>query len=104
MSGIDTLNKIASQITSIQKDGFWLLSSTGEFFVPFERYPAFKNATVDQIFNFREHFGDYHWDDLDIDIEIDALKSPEQYPLVFHEYGKVADKNISRLKPPAIEK
>ena len=72
-----------SQITSIEKDGFWLLTDDSEFFVAFERYPAFKKATVKQIFNFREHFGDFHWEELDIDIELDALKHPARYPLKF---------------------
>ncbi len=74
---------IKSQITSVEKDGFWLLTNDGEFFITFEQYPAFRKATVEQIFNFRESFGDLHWDDLDIDIELEALKHPEQYPLKF---------------------
>jgi hypothetical protein len=75
--------KVKSQITSIEKDSFWLLTDAGEFFVSFEQYPAFKRATIRQIFNFREHFGDFHWEELDIDIELDALKFPERYPLKF---------------------
>ena len=72
-----------SQVTSVEKDGFWLLTNAGEFFVSFEQYPAFKKATIQQIFKFRERFGDFHWDELDIDIELDALKYPERYPLKF---------------------
>ena len=74
---------IKSQITSIENDGFWLLTNDGEFLVSFEQYPAFKNATIEQIFNFREHFGDFYWEKLDIDIELEALKHPENYPLKF---------------------
>jgi hypothetical protein len=81
-----------SRVTSIENDGFWLLTAEGEFFVSFERYPAFEQATVSQIFNFRESFGDFHWDELDIDIELDALKHPEQYPLVFQAVRQVAEK------------
>jgi hypothetical protein len=67
----------------VEKDGFWLLTDAGEFFVSLEQYPAFKKATIQQIFRFRERFGDFHWDELDIDIELDALKYPERYPLKF---------------------
>ena len=81
-----------SQITSIENDGFWLLTSDGEFFVSFERYPAFAEARVNQIFNFRESFGDFHWDELDIDIELDALKHPENYPLVYQNARQLAEK------------
>ncbi|MDO8754647.1 MAG: DUF2442 domain-containing protein [Anaerolineales bacterium] len=72
-----------SQITSIEKDGFWLLTDDCEFFVTFEQYPAFQKATIEQIFNFREHFRDFYWEELDIDIELDALKNPGKYPLKF---------------------
>jgi hypothetical protein len=74
---------VKSQITNIEKDGFWLLTNDGEFFISFEQYPAFKKATVEQIFDFAEHFGDFYWERLDIDIELEALKHPENYPLKF---------------------
>jgi hypothetical protein len=72
-----------SQIACIEKAGFWILTDDGEFFTSFARYPAFYKATIEQIFNFRENYGDFHWDELDIDIELNALKFPEQYPLKF---------------------
>jgi len=70
-----------SQITSIENDGFWLLISEGEYFVSFEEYPDFRKATVEQIFHFMQVFDQFHWPDLDIDIELDALKYPGRYPL-----------------------
>jgi hypothetical protein len=76
-------HQVNNQITSIEKDGFWFLTENGEFFVSFSRYPAFKKATVNQIYNFRESHAELHWDELDIDIELDALKFPERYPLMF---------------------
>jgi hypothetical protein len=102
MSGTDisqNSKKKPSRITSIESNGFWILTSIGEFFVSFERYPAFGQATVSQIFNFRESFGDFHWDALDIDIELDALKSPERYPLVFQEARQLAEKKAIYKKP-----
>lgn len=68
------------------------MTAEGGFFVAFERYPAFEQATVSQVFDFRESFGDFHWDDLDIDIELEALKHPEMYPLVFQGVRQVAEK------------
>jgi len=86
MSGVSISQNesgLKSQITNIEKDGFWLLTADGEFFISFEQYPAFKQATVEQIFDFAEHFGDFYWERLDIDIEMQALKRPENYPLKF---------------------
>ncbi len=74
-----------AQITSIEQDGFWLLTEEGEFFVPFERYPAFLKAKVEQIFDFEQDDDALYWPELDIDIELDALKHPEKYPLIFRE-------------------
>lgn len=70
-------------ITSIERDGFWLLTEEGEYYVSFEDYPDFVNATIAQIHNFRQSFDGFHWPDLDIDIELDALKHPERFPLKF---------------------
>jgi hypothetical protein len=95
MSGKTTLrneHKTKNQITNIKQDGFWFLTDDGEFFVSFEKYPAFEHATVAQIFNFRESFGDFHWDELDIDIELRALKEPEHFPLVHKPVKQLAEK------------
>ena len=74
---------VQSQITSIEIDGFWLLTGEEEYFVSFEDYPEFRDAPVKQIFHFDQAFDHFHWPDLDIDIELDALKHPERFPLKF---------------------
>jgi len=74
-----------AQITSIEQEGFWLLTNEGEFFVPFERYSAFLKAKVEQIFKFEQDDDAFYWPELDIDIELDALKHPENYPLIFRD-------------------
>jgi hypothetical protein len=72
-----------TQVTNIERDGFWLLMDDGEFFVSVEDYPAFQQATVRQIHNVRQTFDHLHWPDLDVDIETDALKHPERFPLKY---------------------
>ncbi|MCX6053721.1 MAG: DUF2442 domain-containing protein [Chloroflexi bacterium] len=72
-----------TQVTSIQRTGFWVLIDEKEFFIDFEDYPDFKNATVAQIHSFRRSKGGLHWENLDVDIEIEALRHPEKYPLAF---------------------
>jgi hypothetical protein len=67
------------QITNIEQDGFWLLSPDGEYFVAFADYPDFYHATVAQIHNFQGDLDGMHWPDLDIDIDLDALKHPERF-------------------------
>jgi len=72
-----------AQITSIENDGFWLLVEDREYFIPFDRYQEFRQATIEQIFNFRQNFDEFHWPDLDIDIELGALEHPERFPFIF---------------------
>ena len=72
-----------AEITSIQRTGFWIMLDNHEYFVSFEDYPDFQNATVAQIHAFRRTHDGLHWNDLDVDIEIEALKHPENYPLIF---------------------
>ncbi len=77
---------LGNEVTNIASTGFWLLAEDAEYFVPFTDYPAFKQATVEQIFKI-EQLGprQFHWPELDIDIELDALEHPENYPLIWRE-------------------
>lgn len=75
-------NISSSEVTNIEPQGFWVLVDEKEYFVPYKEYPAFRQATVEQIFNLRSQGpGQLHWPDLDIDIEVKALESPEKFPL-----------------------
>ena len=73
-----------SEVTNITQVGFWLLVDDKEYFVPFDDYPEFKQATVEQICNTKRIGPDlFTWNELDIDIELNALAEPEKYPLEF---------------------
>ena len=81
MSGTVTLT---SEITNITKDGLWLLTLGDEYFVSFQDYPVLEHATIKQLNSFFEISpGQFHWADLDCDIELDALKHPEHFQLGF---------------------
>jgi len=75
-----------SEVTDITFLGFWLWVDGHEYFVPFDDYPVFKNATVAQIYTV-ERLGptQFHWPELDADIELEALVHPENYPLRFQD-------------------
>ncbi len=77
-------NIFASEVTAIGRDGFWLINGDREFFVPYENYPVFRSATVEQIYAMQEIApGQLRWEALDADIEIEALEHPERFPLKF---------------------
>lgn len=73
-----------SEVTNISATGFWLLVDDREYFVPFDDYPIFKSATIGQIYNLRRIGpAQFHWPELDADIELEALDNPERFPLKF---------------------
>ena len=72
------------EVTQITPNGVWLLAKGVEYFLSYQQYPWFKNATVAQIYHVQLLYG-FHlrWPDLDVDLEIDSLIHPEKYPLVY---------------------
>jgi hypothetical protein len=71
------------EVTNLSKHGFWLLIDARELFAPFEAFPWFRQASVDQILNV-EMPGPNHlfWPDLDIDLAVDSIENPAAFPLV----------------------
>jgi len=75
---------IISQIdihTSVS--GIWLLVNDDEYFLPFKEYPWFFNARVAELYHVKLlHVSHLYWPDLDVDLDLTALKKPENYPLI----------------------
>jgi len=71
------------EVTNISRHGFWLFYDGTEYFVPFEKFPWFRNADLEKIFNVRlEGPGHFYWPDLDIDLSHKILSDPEKFELV----------------------
>jgi hypothetical protein len=80
----------------------WILVHGTEDFLSYAEHPWFKEAKVAQVLNLTLE-SDIHlrWPDLDIDLELDSLTKPEQYPLIYRTADSlVAEKNLlkKRLK------
>ena len=66
--------------------GLWILVQEKEYFLPYEEYPWFRNAKVDHVLNVQLLHEDHlHWPDLDVDLCIDALEHPDNYPLTYQK-------------------
>lgn len=71
------------EITNISKHGFWLFYAEHEYFVPFDKFPWFKHAELEKIFNVQlECAGHFYWPDLDVDLSAKILANPEKFQLV----------------------
>jgi hypothetical protein len=72
------------EVGNIDRHGLWLLVEDQEYFLPYEDFPWFRKATVDQILNVELLHGDHlHWPDLDVDLSLDSLAQPELFPLIY---------------------
>jgi hypothetical protein len=73
----------AVEVTNVSASGFWLLLDAEEVFVEFKQFPWFKEAAIGQLLNV-ERPAPHHlyWPDLDVDLAVESLISPERYPLV----------------------
>ena len=81
-------NKLGKNISEIEIHtspfGMWLLVCDTEYFLSYKNYPWFKEAKISDIYNVKLlHGAHLHWPTLDIDLDLDALESPEKYPLTY---------------------
>jgi len=68
---------------SISAHGFWLLVDGVEYFLPFAKFPWFRDATRSQIRRVERLRADHlYWPALDVDLSLDIIGDPEKYPLV----------------------
>jgi len=82
-NGIDILEY---EITNIEKFGVWLLADNKEYYIKFEDYPELKKATIEQLLNLKRISPtQFRWPDLDEDIELEALESPDKYVLRYEK-------------------
>jgi hypothetical protein len=71
-----------AEVTHISKNGFWILLGDEELLVPFEHFPWFKKATVEQISDVNWPTPDHlHWPSLDIDLSVPSIRQPQDFPL-----------------------
>jgi hypothetical protein len=76
------INTLEIEVTNIDSHGLWLYIKGKEYFLSYKEYPWFKEAKISEIIDVKL-LNDMHiyWPKLDVDLEIDILKSPEKYPL-----------------------
>lgn len=71
------------EVSLVSKQGFWLLLENEELFAPFDLFPWFKKATVEQITSVERPTANHlYWPMLDIDLAVDSIRDPEAFPLL----------------------
>ena len=77
-----TITSVA-EVTHVSKHGFWLLLGSEELLVPFEQFPWFKKATIEQLSEVEWPTENHlYWPQLDADLSVESIRNPEAFPLV----------------------
>ena len=78
----------AAEVTHVSKHGFWVLLDAEELLVPFEHFPWFKNATIDQLTDVQWPTQDHlYWPQLDADLSVESIRNPAAFPLMSKRLG-----------------
>ena len=73
----------AVEVTHVSRHGFWLLLGDEELFLPFESFPWFKSATIEQITEVEWPTANHlYWPGLDIDLAVASIRDPAAFPLM----------------------
>jgi hypothetical protein len=74
---------LAAEVTNVSPHCFWLLVGNEELAVPFSEFPWFKNATIEQLTDLERPSEDHlYWPQLDVDLSVTSIRSPEDFPLL----------------------
>jgi len=70
------------EVTNVDSQGIWLFVEGREYFLPYEKYPWFKESKLADVLNVELYSGGHiYWPTLDVDLSVTILENPEQFPL-----------------------
>ncbi|MFN7139762.1 MAG: DUF2442 domain-containing protein [Limisphaerales bacterium] len=76
-------NTLDLEVLNVSPHGFWLMLRNQEYFLAFYDFPWFRKATLEQLFDVELLRADHlYWPSLDVDLDLDRIIHPENYPLV----------------------
>ena len=75
-------NISVTEVTNVSRHGLWVIIDDQELFLPYDKFPWFKKASIEAVLNL-ERPQPHHlfWPDLDIDLTVDSIRNPDQFPL-----------------------
>ena len=72
------------EVTNIDGLGFWVLVGPKEYYLSFSDFPWFMDASIKSISRVEKESDNHlYWPDLDVDLTLDMIDSPEAYPLKY---------------------
>jgi Protein of unknown function (DUF2442) len=71
------------EVTNVSPHGLWLLLGDRELFLPFDKFPWFRDAPIAKLVRVELPSPDHlYWPGLDVDLAVESIEHPERFPLV----------------------
>ena len=71
------------EVGNVSEHGLWLMLGDRELFLPFDKFPWFRNAPIAQLVKVELLSTNHlYWPDLDVDLAVESIEHPERFPLV----------------------
>ena len=92
------------EVSLASNKGFWLLLKNEELFVSYSEFPWFKKATLEQLTIVEWPMPNHlYWPMLDIDLAVDSIRNPNQFPLVAKP-GPAIEKVAAKTRRPSTDR
>ena len=73
-----------AEVVHISAHGIWLLVNAKEYFLSYQDFPWFKDASLSEILDVKLlHKNHLFWPSLDVDLDLDSIDRIEEYPLIY---------------------
>lgn len=83
-SSMPGTNTSRAEITHIDRFGIWVLIADKKYFLPYEDFPWFRNARLEQVLHIELLHGNHlRWPELDVDLCLESLDQPQAFPLIY---------------------
>ena len=71
------------EVTNVSRHGLWLLVGDEELFLPFEHFPWFRDASIEEISVVERQTADHlRLPLLDIDVSVESIRTTDAFPLI----------------------
>jgi len=92
---------LAVEVGNVSKHGFWLLIGEREHFLPFAKFPWFRDVPIGHLLHVElPHPHHLYWPDIDVDLAVDSIEHPEAYPLISRDRPNTGPPPRPRKAPP----
>jgi hypothetical protein len=82
---------------------FWLLLDDEELAIRFSEFPWFKSATIEQLSEIERPTENHlYWPKLDVDLSVESIRRPEDFPLISTEKNREKNRGQTTLSPPGL--